>query len=383
MRGERAAFCVMSKLLPIAASQDEPTTFALDYHTKQFVDPAYWQGAVEARFHFDEPGLQDREFVGRLVEFCGDYPVIVIQEVGGSGATFVKRPLSDIPLHQLQDPESVAAFWADFLSTAKHPLTPGCTLPVLPAMAMSPSLGRLHYDAKSGFGFIVSSHGYCTLVDLRDEESARESNHVLVEFSEVAALSLRARQMVDVRDGEFHARMDGLFKDPTSEVFQTLRFYKLSDDERAMEVFGCNYRAVKRTLEALTLALTMSMGPGGELGAGDRAVWHPWEGSVDKALSLHQGEGWWDDMAAPEKLGKLMERVCAAMGCEMRYVPMSESERKTAKEREGGRMVDARTIALEWASEFKVWAQSASGHEAVEAGVRLREIIGSKRIGAH
>jgi hypothetical protein len=320
------------------------------------------------------PGLQRREFLGRLVEFCGDYPVIVIQEANGegSGATFVKRTLSGISNQQLLDPERVAAYWAGWLSIALHPHTPGCPLPVLPSVAMSPSLGRLHFDADSGFGFIVTSNGYCTLVDLRDVESARESNHVFMEFSEQYALGVR--EMIDTNDVDFHERMDELIRDPASEAFQTLRFYRLREDERSMEVFGCDQRTLKRTLEALKLALTIAMGPGGELENYQRAVWHPWGARGHKAIGVHLSDGWWEDMTAPAKLGELMEDVCAATGCVLRYEPKSKAERK-AEESDVARVGDARMVALEWASEFNVWSESSSAHAAMEAGVRLRQTL--------
>lgn len=374
----------MSNLLPISAPEQnpepQPLTFALDYHTKQFVDPAYWESAVEARFYFDEPGLQHREFVGRLVEFCSDYPVIVIQEAespqvkgGSDGVTFVKRTLSGISNHQLQYPGRVAAYWASWLSIAQHPHTPGCPLPVLPAVAMSPSLGRLHYDADSGFGFIVTSNGYCTLVDLRDVESARESNHVFMEFSKQPILGIR--EMVDTSALDFHARMEALIRDPDTEAFQTLRFYKMREEERSMEVFGCDHRTLKKTMDALKLALTMSIGPGGELENYQRAVWHPWGANRDKAVGVHLNDGWWDDIEAPEKLAALTEEICAAMGCVLRY----EQKCKAEEENECERVGEARMVALEWASEFNVWSESSSAHEAMEAVATLQELMGKVR----
>lgn len=369
----------MSHLLPGAEQNPEsqPQTFVLDYHTRQFVDPAYWEGAVEARFSFDKLGLEHREFVGRLVHFCGDAPVIAIREVGGEGdgATFVKHPPLGILIHQLGDPQSVAAFWAQWLSTQELPPASGCPLTVPSTSAISPSWGRLHYDVESGFGFIVSSHGYSTLVDLRDEESAMERNHVFMEFSHRSALSLSAWEMIDLSADVFHARMESLIRDPGSEAYQTLRFYKLGEDERSIEVFGCDYRTVKRALEALTLALTISLGPGGELAEGDRAHWHPWSEKPGKALCLHVGDRWWDDMPAPAKLGKLMGEICVAMGCRLRYEPMSERERRAMRQRGGKRIGEARMVALEWAGEFKVWSDSSSAHEAMEVAARLKETL--------
>jgi hypothetical protein len=66
----------------------------------------------------------------------------------------------------------------------------------------------------------------------------------------------------------------------------------------------------------------------------------------------------------------LMERVCAATGCK----PRLEWEAGDSDASESGN-VSARSIAQEWANEFNVWAQSASGHVAIEAGVELREML--------
>jgi hypothetical protein len=81
-----------------------------------------------------------------------------------------------------------------------------------------------------------------------------------------------------------------------------------------MEVFGCHHRTLKRTMDALQLVLTMSMGPNGELKDYPRAVWHPLGGRSDKAMGMHLSDGWWEDMATPAKLGELMGEVCAGMG---------------------------------------------------------------------
>jgi hypothetical protein len=50
-------------------------------------------------------------------------------------------------------------------------------------------------------------------------------------------------------------------------------------------------------------------------------------------------------------------------------------ERKAEEESDAGRVADARVVALEWASEVSVWAESSNAHEAMEAGVRLKELL--------
>ncbi len=85
---------------------------------------------------------------------------------------------------------------------------------------------------------------------------------------------------------EFHGALDAMFGDKSAALLQVLRFYGLSDDGRRRELFGCDHRALRRTLDALKLALEIALGPGGEFAGCTRAIWHPWHGKTSEALSL-------------------------------------------------------------------------------------------------
>lgn len=364
---ERAAFCVMSNPSKPNPSHSTPGTFALDYHSKQFFDPNEWEGAVEARFFLDSDGLSGREFVGRIATFCTGDPVIVMREVSGDGATLIKR--TPYPLNA-SEAEAVnrAMHWAQWLGLVKTVRPSGCPLPVLPGVSVNAGVMRLHFDAVSGFGAQVWSLGRGYLFDLRDVESAEKSHHPHVDMDNLLGKE-RVTGLGAMSAAEFHGAIEGLLRDESSELFQVLRFYHLSDDARATEVFGCDYGTLTRTLEGLKLALIVSMSWGGELRRFERAVWHPWSTNVEMAIAVSMGDTWWSDIAAPRKLNGMMVEVCAATGCELKYVREEGNLKADGK-------VDARSVALEWANHFHVRVEDVSAHEAVEAEVGLREIVG-------
>ena len=371
MRGERATFCVMSNLSnsnPQSETQT-PASFSLDYHTKQFFDPGEWEGAVEARFFLDSDGLSGREFVGRIATLCTGDPVIAMREVSGDGATLIKRTPYPLNANEAK-PENRAEHWAEWLDLSKEPRPSGCPLPVLPGVSANAGVMRLHFDAASGFGAQVWSLGRGYLFDLRDEDSAEKSHHPHVDMDDALGKE-RVTGLGAMTGAEFHDAIEGLLRDESSELFQVLRFYHLSDDERAMEVCGCDYQTLTKTLDALRLALMVSLSWGGELRRFERAVWHPWSTNVEMAIAVSRGDTWWSDIAAPRKLSGVMEGVCAALGCGLKY------ERDAADLKMDGK-VDARSVALEWANHFHVRVEGVSAHEAVEASVKLREVIDEK-----
>ena len=352
-------------------SQSNPSnstleTFTLDYHTKQFFDPSEWEGAVEARFFLDSDGLWGREFVGRIATLCTGDPVIVMREVSGDGATLIKRTPYPLNANEAK-PENRSHHWREWLGLSKEPRSSGCPLPTLPGLSANAGVMRLHFDAKSGFGVQVWSLGRGYLFDLRDVESAEKSHHPHVDM-DVAFGKERVSNLGAMSAKEFHEMIDVLLRDESSELFQVLRFYHLSDDARAREVFGCDYATLTRTLEGLRLALVVSMSWGGELRRFERAVWHPWSTNVELAMAVSVGDTWWSDIATPRKLVGMMDDICAAMGCGLKY------EREASDLKADGK-VDARSVALEWANHFHVRVEDVSAHEAVEASVKLREVI--------
>lgn len=95
----------------------------LDYHSKQFFDPDYWSGAVEARFYLDVEGLKAREFRGRAAPFCTGEWLAILQAVPSSSKQtetapiFVRRfPLFPDPTERVSAPEEVANAWEYWLS---------------------------------------------------------------------------------------------------------------------------------------------------------------------------------------------------------------------------------------------------------------------------
>ncbi len=352
-----------------------PDTFALDYHTRQFFDPSEWEGAVEATFHLDTPGLCGHRFEGRIALLCDGNPVIVMRAAEGSstygneeGATLLKRPPYPLDPDEIE-PSMRGHHWAQWLGLHVYP-KPNCPLPILPNIASNSGLMRLHFDAASGFGAQVWSVGHGYLFDLRDVESAEKRHRPHVDMEDL--LGVDGMRTLGAMDGrEFHRAMDGMFRDAGSSLHQVVRFYAMSDDERSLEVLGCDYRMLQRTLEGIKCALTMALGPGGALAGCERATWHPWHMNPDIAVAANVREQWWEDMVAPVGMAEMLERVCAATGCRLRLERMAgDSEGQGS-----ARIVDAPAVAQEWANELFVSGTAASGHEAVEATVRLREIM--------
>ncbi len=368
--GERAAFCVMSNPSNSkSAPQSEPQTFALDHHTRQFFDPGDWEAPVEASFYLDMPGLRGREFHGRLALFCDGEPVIAITEIGGDGGTLLKRPPYP-PKPDEMEPEQREGHWAQWLGLARTPRPSGCPLPILPNLSSNTGLSRLHFDVRSGFGAQICSSGHGHLFDLRDVESAEKRHRPHVDMRGFVDGDANGQPALGEMSAQgFHGALDGMFRDNGCALFQVLRFYALSDDERALEVFGCNHRSLRRALEGLRLSLQIALGPGGEFAGCPRAIWHPWHGDGAQTLGVHRGGGWWADIAPPEKLAALVERVLTATGCRLRLEWRAGDFKEDA-------VVDARLVGLEWANELSVRSEGVSAHEAMEAATGLRELLG-------
>lgn len=368
--GQRAAFCVVSQPTPDQSPNPKfnatPQTFALDSHTKQFFDPGDWEAPVEGRFYLDMPGLRGRKFQGRLALFCDGEPLVAMREIGGDGATLLKRPPFS-PKPDQMEPEMCVGHCAQWMGLARTPRPSGCPLPILPNLSSNFGLSRLHFDADSGFGAQICSNGHGHLFDLRDEDSAEKRHRPHVDMRAFVDGDANGQPTLgEMSAAQFHGALDAMFRNEGSALFQVLRFYALSDDERALEVFGCDYRALRRALDGLRLALTLSLGLGG-VGC-MRAIWHPWHGDGAQTLGVHLGGGWWKDTAPPPKIAGMAGRVFAATGCRLRL------ERRTEDAAEGA-VVNARTVALEWANELSVRSEVVSAHEAMEAAIGLRELF--------
>lgn len=233
---------------------------------------------------------------------------------------------------------------------------------MLPNLSTNSGLIRLHYDIASGFGAQVWSIGRGYLFDLRDEDSAESGHHPHVDMEAVFGKE-RLRDLGAMPSSEFHGAMDALFRDAGGVLWRTLRFYELSDDGRSLEVFGCDHAALRRTLEALRLVLQMALGPGGELAGAGRATWHPWHENPDIAISFNYEDAWWEDVPAPEGMARMPREVCASTGCDCKLVT------------EEGKWSDGLEVATEWANNHFVSADRPNAHEAIEAAIRLREML--------
>ena len=145
-------------------------------------------------------------------------------------------------------------------------------------------------------------------------------------------------------------------------------FHCLSDDGRSLEVFGCDYRTLRRTLDGLKLALDTALGPGGDFAGCGRAMWYPWHAEPLEALGVRRAERSWRGSAPPPKLAALMERVFAVTGCQLRL------ERRDS-DCDENRVIDTRVVGLEWANEFRVRSEGVNAHEAMEAAMDLKEML--------
>lgn len=229
-------------------------------------------------------------------------------------------------------------------------------------------MSRLHFDAASGFGLWSWSEGWCHLIDLSDEDSARQRNRPVVDLRPLL-FPQGQPLLVEMSDGDFHAMMAREVGNQDGALFHTLRFYKMSDDECCHAVFGCDSGAWKRVREGLRLALTIAMGPSGELAGCKSARWHPWATGVE-ALHLHRTGSRWTEGEAPAKLAGMMELICTRMGCRMRIEPEESND--------GVKSLGAshaRTVTLEWAANLCVRSKQASAHVAMEAAVQLGDML--------
>ena len=335
-----------------------PQTLALDYQSRQFFDPADWEGPVEAHFHLGVRGLEGREFRGRMARFCDGGALMVLQEAGGE-ATFVRGvPLAS---NAVWDREEVGRLWTALLSLGEFGRRDGIersdtdSLPLLPELSACGGLARLHYDARSGFGFLMGCGGDCVLFDLREEERARRHVFALLLGDLVCPRGIRA--LVETTGAAFHARVEEQLRDAGSKLHQTLRFWRLSVDGRSREVFGCNFATLGRAVELLRLALVVEMGPGGDLCGHERATWHPFAG--DGGGEVLWVAGCPDEVETPARLLGWREAICMGLGC-----------RPRAGDRGHGH-----AVALDWAGHFGVRAERPSAHEAMEAARQLQEML--------
>ena len=327
-------------------------TLALDYHSRQFFDPADWEGAVEARFGLGVRGLEGREFWGRMARFCDGGALMVLEEAGGE-ATFVRGV--PIATNAVWDREEVGRLWKALLSLGESGRRDGSPLLLLPELSACGGLGRLHFDARSGFGFSLGCGGECVLFDLREEERARRHVFALLLGDTICPRGMRA--MVETSGAAFHNRVGEQLRDAGSKLAQTLRFWRQGVDGRSREVFGCDHARLGRAVEVLRLALVVEMGPGGALCGHERVYWHPFAGDGDEEVLWVAGCP--DMMEVPARLLGWREQICAGLGCRLRAG-------------DGGH---GHTVAREWAGHFAVRAERPSAHEAMEAARGLREIM--------
>ena len=342
---ERDLSTRMIQTLPVASPA--LGEIVLDEQTQRLFPDKYFRGRSEYQFILGSLNAKGVVLQGRAAPLLSGAWVVVAQQKAMEGQMLrLPYPIlilthfkaeycaSELSSQQRQN------FWDEFF----HPLhaTPG------PYPEADADLWRGHYSKETGWGCLVGGdHMRTRLLDLRAPVKQLFSTS-----SGAATLRLGDHALATVGAGAFYTRVESLFHDTGTRVYQEALFQRLNEDERCREMVGQNTATVNEVEKAMKARIRIELYGGGVLTNYTSVRWCFWTQEEMEAILRGGGQ---HRLSAPDSLKQYRAQLFAQWECKIPKHPK-------------GRIGDAkRAVWKEWWKEREIEVLEPSGHEvAVE-----------------